>query len=56
MPVNRKDAVITLYTWTTPNGRKPAVMLGKRGLPYRQAGQSREAGTVRPRVSFDFSE
>lgn len=27
--------MITLYTWTTPNGRKPAIMLEELGIPYR---------------------
>lgn len=27
--------MITLYTWTTPNGRKPAIMLEELGLPYQ---------------------
>ncbi|HWU97242.1 MAG TPA: glutathione S-transferase N-terminal domain-containing protein [Oxalicibacterium sp.] len=27
--------MITLYTWTTPNGRKPAIMLEELGVPYR---------------------
>lgn len=27
--------MITLYTWTTPNGRKPAIMLEEIGLPYQ---------------------
>jgi GST-like protein len=27
--------MITLYTWTTPNGRKPAIMLEELGWPYR---------------------
>lgn len=27
--------MITLYTWKTPNGRKPAIMLEEIGLPYR---------------------
>ncbi len=26
--------MITLYTWKTPNGRKPAIMLEEVGLPY----------------------
>ncbi len=26
--------MITLYTWKTPNGRKPAIMLEEIGLPY----------------------
>ena len=26
--------MIDLYTWTTPNGRKPAIMLEECGLPY----------------------
>jgi GST-like protein len=28
-------AVIDLYTWTTPNGRKISIMLEECGLPYR---------------------
>ena len=27
--------MIQLYTWKTPNGRKPAIMLEEVGLPYR---------------------
>lgn len=27
--------MIDLYTWTTPNGRKPAIMLEEAGLDYR---------------------
>jgi GSH-dependent disulfide-bond oxidoreductase len=27
--------MIDLHTWTTPNGRKPAIMLEETGLPYR---------------------
>lgn len=27
--------MITLHTWTTPNGRKPVIMLEELGLPYR---------------------
>ena len=27
--------MIQLYTWKTPNGRKPAIMLEETGLPYR---------------------
>ncbi|MDB5733021.1 MAG: Glutathione S-transferase domain, partial [Variovorax sp.] len=26
--------MITLYTWTTPNGRKPSILLEELGLPY----------------------
>lgn len=26
--------MITLYTWKTPNGRKPAIMLEELGIPY----------------------
>lgn len=26
--------MITLYTWTTPNGRKASIMLEEVGLPY----------------------
>lgn len=26
--------MITLYTWTTPNGRKPAILLEELGVPY----------------------
>jgi GSH-dependent disulfide-bond oxidoreductase len=26
--------MITLYTWTTPNGRKVPIMLEETGLPY----------------------
>lgn len=29
------DAVIDLYTWSTPNGRKVSIMLEEIGLPYR---------------------
>jgi GST-like protein len=28
------DAMITLYTWSTPNGRKIPIMLEELGLPY----------------------
>ncbi len=31
---NRGEAVIELYTWRTPNGRKVSVMLEECGLPY----------------------
>ncbi len=27
--------MIDLYTWTTPNGRKPSIMLEEIGLPYK---------------------
>ena len=27
--------MITLYTWTTPNGRKPLIMLEELGMPYQ---------------------
>src|SRR4051794_35026448 len=27
--------MITLYTWTTPNGRKISIMLEELGLPYQ---------------------
>jgi GST-like protein len=30
----REDAMIDFYTWTTPNGRKVAIMLEETGLPY----------------------
>jgi len=30
--------MITLYTWKTPNGRKPAIMLEEVGLPYTVRG------------------
>jgi len=30
--------MITLYTWKTPNGRKPAIMLEEVGLPYTAEG------------------
>ena len=30
--------MITLYTWKTPNGRKPAIMLEEVGLPYTAKG------------------
>ena len=30
--------MITLYTWKTPNGRKPAIMLEEVGLPYTVEG------------------
>ena len=30
--------MITLYTWKTPNGRKPAIMLEEVGLPYTTQG------------------
>ena len=29
-----KDAMIDLYTWTTPNGRKASIALEELGLPY----------------------
>ena len=31
---HRNTAVIDLYTWTTPNGRKASIMLEEIGLPY----------------------
>ena len=30
--------MITLYTWTTPNGRKPAIMLEELGWEYEAKG------------------
>jgi GST-like protein len=30
----RQNAMIDLYTWTTPNGRKVSIMLEETGLPY----------------------
>ncbi len=30
--------MITLHTWKTPNGRKPAIMLEEVGLPYTVRG------------------
>ena len=27
--------MITLYTWTTPNGRKISIMLEELGIPYQ---------------------
>jgi GSH-dependent disulfide-bond oxidoreductase len=33
--MERSWAVIDLYTWGTPNGRKVSVMLEETGLPYR---------------------
>jgi GSH-dependent disulfide-bond oxidoreductase len=33
--LHRRNAVIDLYTWGTPNGRKVSVMLEECGLPYR---------------------
>ncbi|WP_332812739.1 glutathione S-transferase family protein [Sphingomonas sp.] len=30
--------MITLYTWKTPNGRKPAIMLEEIGMPYEVVG------------------
>ncbi len=34
-PATEKGStLITLYTWKTPNGRKPAIMLEEIGLPY----------------------
>lgn len=30
--------MIQLYTWKTPNGRKPAIMLEETGLPYQVQG------------------
>ena len=32
IPLPRTDPVIDLYTWTTPNGRKPSIMLEEVGL------------------------
>jgi tRNA nucleotidyltransferase (CCA-adding enzyme) len=29
------EAMLDLYTWTTPNGRKVSIMLEETGLPYR---------------------
>jgi GST-like protein len=35
MGVSRRDkGMIELFTWGTPNGRKPAIMLEEVGLPY----------------------
>jgi GST-like protein len=34
-PCREEDAVIDLYTWTTPNGRKVSIMLEEIGLPYK---------------------
>lgn len=35
MPKEQTErAMITLYTWTTPNGRKASIMLEELGLPY----------------------
>src|ERR1700737_5485933 len=31
---HRNTAVIDLYTWATPNGRKASIMLEELGLPY----------------------
>jgi GST-like protein len=33
-PALRKAAMIDLYTWTTPNGRKVSICLEELGLPY----------------------
>ncbi len=33
--LERETALIDLYTWTTPNGRKVSIMLEETGLPYR---------------------
>jgi GST-like protein len=33
-PAKRRDEMITLYTWTTPNGRKVPIMLEELGWPY----------------------
>ena len=30
----KEGAVIDLYTWTTPNGRKVSIALEELGLPY----------------------
>jgi GST-like protein len=30
----KKNPVITLYSWSTPNGRKVSIMLEECGLPY----------------------
>jgi len=32
---NKGEAMLDLYTWTTPNGRKVSIMLEEIGLPYR---------------------
>lgn len=37
--------MITLYTWKTPNGRKPAIMLEEVGLPYTVKGIDISADT-----------
>ena len=34
-PKEKNPAMIDLYTWTTPNGRKVSVMLEECSLPYR---------------------
>ncbi len=36
--------MIDLYTWKTPNGRKPAIMLEEIGLPYTLHGVDISAG------------
>src|SRR5689334_20586530 len=33
-PDREESAMITLYTWSTPNGRKIPIMLEECGLPY----------------------
>jgi GSH-dependent disulfide-bond oxidoreductase len=35
MAARRAGAMIHLYTWTTPNGKKPAIMLEEIGMPYQ---------------------
>ena len=32
--LNQGIAMIELYTWTTPNGRKASIILEELGLPY----------------------
>jgi GST-like protein len=32
--MRKRDNMIDLYTWTTPNGRKVSIMLEETGLPY----------------------
>ena len=47
---DKGDAMITLYTWATPNGRKVSIMLEECALPYTAktinitAGEQREPG------------
>jgi len=35
MTTSEQEAMLDLYTWNTPNGRKVSIMLEEVGLPYR---------------------